>query len=108
MKSSFLALVLAMAVMGSHAQAAEEGDPARGHAFAKANCARCHAVGLKGASPLPEAPPFRTLPAKWPPENLAEALAEGIMVGHTSMPEFTLEPEEIDDFIAYLNVLGGE
>jgi mono/diheme cytochrome c family protein len=41
-------------------------------------------------------------------ENLAEALAEGIVVGHTGrrqMPQFVLSPAEIDDLIAYLKSL---
>jgi mono/diheme cytochrome c family protein len=49
------------------------------------------------------------LPAKYDVEGLAEALAEGIIVGNTGerqMPEFVLSPEEIDDLIAYLKSLG--
>ena len=63
---------------------------------------------LDGASPLAEAPPFRIVATRWPPENLAESLAEGIRVGHTPMPEFVLDPDQIDDFIAYLEVLTNE
>lgn len=108
MKQAVLALSLALAAGAFSARAAEPGNAERGHAFAEANCARCHAVGLDGASPLAKAPPFRALATRWPPENLAEALAEGIRVGHSPMPEFVLEPEQIDDFIAYLEVLTNE
>jgi mono/diheme cytochrome c family protein len=41
-------------------------------------------------------------------EALAEALAEGIIVGHTGdrqMPQFVLSPAEIDDLLAYLKSL---
>jgi mono/diheme cytochrome c family protein len=38
-------------------------------------------------------------------DHLGEALAEGITVGHADMPEFVLEPDEIDAFIAYLESL---
>jgi cytochrome c len=107
-KQAILAAVLVVAGGTFTAQAAEEGNAERGHTFAQANCARCHAVGLDGASPLPQAPPFRFLANRWQPENLAEALAEGIRVGHSPMPEFVLEPEQIDDFIAYFQVLRGE
>jgi cytochrome c len=68
-------------------------------------CARCHAVGAEGESPHDEAPPFRTFAEKWPVDHLGEALAEGITVGHPDMPEFVLEPDEIDAFIAYLESL---
>src|SRR4051812_13944945 len=84
-------------------------NKARGEFFAREHCATCHAVGPIGASPYPRAPAFRTLPAKYDVEGLAEALAEGIIVGNTGerqMPEFVLSPEEIDDLIAYLKSLG--
>lgn len=82
-------------------------DVAAGRAIAEANCARCHAIGESGDSPNPAAPPFRTLKTKWPVENLEEALAEGIVVGHETveMPEFEFDPEQIGDFIAYLKTL---
>ena len=71
----------------------------------EANCARCHAIGRTGDNPLPIAPPFRTLHTHYPVENLAEALAEGIMVGHPTMPEFRLDPYQIENLIAYLKTL---
>lgn len=73
-----------------------------GRELASKLCARCHAVGASGGSPLATAPPFRTFAAKWPLENLEEALAEGIVVGHKDMPEFELEPAQISNFLAYL------
>jgi cytochrome c len=51
------------------------------------------------------APPFRTLHTKYPVENLAESLAEGIMTGHPTMPQFRLDPGQIGDVIAYLKTL---
>jgi mono/diheme cytochrome c family protein len=87
---------------------AEDPDPAvaRGRAFAEQNCGRCHALGPSGESPNPKAPPFRTLHERYPVENLAEALAEGIRTGHKDMPQFdALDTEQIDDLIAYLKSL---
>jgi cytochrome c len=81
---------------------ASEGRVQRGRVFVETHCAGCHAVGLTGESPLPEAPPFRTLEQRYPVEDLAEALAEGITTGHPSMPEFVLDPAQINDVIAYL------
>jgi hypothetical protein len=47
--------------------------------------------------------PFRTLRDRYPVEDLAEAFAEGITTGHPSMPQFQLDPAQINDLIAYLN-----
>jgi cytochrome c len=78
----------------------------KGRAFATANCARCHAIGMDDASPHPKAPPFRVVVERYPSENLAEALAEGIVSGHPDMPVFVLKPDEIEAFLAYLDSLG--
>lgn len=82
--------------------AADESEITTGRAFVEANCAICHALGAEGASPHAEAPPFRTLSARYPVAALGEALAEGIRVGHPDMPEFVVPPEAIAGVIAYL------
>jgi mono/diheme cytochrome c family protein len=38
-------------------------------------------------------------------ELLQEALAEGIVTGHPSMPQFQLDPGQVQDVIAYLKTL---
>jgi acyl-CoA synthetase (NDP forming) len=35
-------------------------------------------------------------------ENLAEALAEGIVTGHSAMREFTFAPDAIDALLTYI------
>jgi mono/diheme cytochrome c family protein len=77
----------------------------RGQAFARANCARCHAVDGTSESPLAIAPPFRTLHKRYPIETLGEALAEGIYTGHAEMPAFELDPDQIHDLLSYLKTL---
>ena len=42
---------------------------------------------------------------RYPVETLEEPLAEGIVTGHPSMPEFRFQPDQIDDFIAFLRTL---
>jgi mono/diheme cytochrome c family protein len=64
----------------------------KGEALVRENCSRCHAIGKEGDSPHPPAPPFRTLSSKYPVEDLAESLAEGIVSGHPDMPIFRLQP----------------
>ncbi len=100
-----LAVLLVVAGLPTASGAGAAGDPERGRALAAALCSRCHAVDAAGASPLPEAPPFRTLEALYPVESLAEALAEGLVAGHPAMPEVQLEPAAIADFLAYLGAL---
>jgi cytochrome c len=85
--------------------AAQTSPSARGEAIAQKHCARCHAIGDAGASPMGLAPPFRDLSKRYPIETLAEALAEGIVVGHPAMPRFTFEPREIDALLSYMSGL---
>ena len=78
---------------------------AKGRAIIEANCARCHAIGKGDTSQHREAPPFRVVVTRYPPDDLAEALAEGIMSGHPDMPQFVFRPTEIEALVAYLNTL---
>lgn len=89
----------------AHAALAQTGRPEAGRALAQANCARCHAIGTTGASPFAGAPAFRDIHRRYPVEQLAEALAEGIGTGHPAMPEFQLEPAQVADLLAYLRTL---
>src|ERR1044071_6731942 len=100
-RSCILALSL-VPVLNFHPVLAQEGRIQRGRTFVQTNCSMCHAVGRVGESPLSEAPAFRTLQRRYPLEDLAEALAEGIITGHPSMPEFQLDAAQVNDVIAYL------
>ena len=103
--SIILAVCFGAFLVAARAQA-QDAQVERGRALAQANCARCHAIGRNGDSPLAKAPPFRMLHRRYPVEALAEALAEGIKVAHP-MPQFRLEPSQIDDLIAYIKSLEG-
>lgn len=76
-----------------------------GRAIAKENCSRCHAIGIDDTSAHENAPPFRLVVERYPSEDLAEALAEGIVSGHPDMPVFVFQPPQIEGFIAYLDTL---
>lgn len=97
------ALVLLFTFAAGPVLAAPDVDA--GHALAEAKCARCHAIAKTDPSPHDKAPPFRTFEQNWPVENLAESLAEGIVVGHPEMPEFMLTPQQIEDLLAYLRTI---
>jgi len=103
----YLTRMLLVATVALSANSALALSPAaqRGFVFVNTNCSRCHAVGHFGDSPLAIAPPFRTLHERYPVDELAEALAEGIVVGHPTMPQFTLDPGQVDDVISYLKTL---
>ncbi len=93
----------ALSAMAAQADETAAGDAAAGGALAERLCARCHAISGPGPSPLAQAPPFSGFERKWPVYYLAEAMAEGLVIGHGPMPEFTFDPEEIDDLLAYLH-----
>ena len=96
---------LAFTLMTLTQATAASPDEQRGKTFALNNCARCHSIDKVSPSPLKIAPPFRTLHKRYPIETIAEALAEGIVTGHPSMPQFQLDPDQIHDLLAYLKTL---
>ena len=77
----------------------------RGLTIMRTNCASCHSIDKVSESPLKVAPPFRTLHQRYPVESLEESLAEGIITGHPTMPEFRFDPGQVADVIAYLKSL---
>jgi mono/diheme cytochrome c family protein len=100
--------VLAAALLLGLARAVSaqgEADVAAGKMLAEQHCSRCHAVGDEGQSLMEGAPPLRDLKLRYPIEDLAEAMAEGMVTAHPQMPVFTFSPEEIDDLLAYLDSL---
>ncbi|MEP9398973.1 cytochrome c [Mesorhizobium sp. KR2-14] len=105
MKLVRLGLSLLFAVLAIDAAMALSPSEQRGLVFARKNCSQCHSIDPAGPSPLSVAPPFRDLHKRYPVESLEESLAEGILTGHPSMPEFRLEPDQIQDLIAFLKTL---
>lgn len=77
----------------------------RGHELAARTCASCHAVGPSGASPRPEATPFRVVVRRRPLDQIEQGFAEGLVTSHPAMPAFAFRAGEIDDLMAYLETL---
>jgi cytochrome c len=100
-----VAIVLAVAPLQAKSEEVLSPAAQRGLVIVRTNCSRCHAVGKVGDSPLPIAPPFRTLHERYPVDDLQEPLAEGIVTGHPTMPEFRFDPGQVGDIIAYLKTL---
>lgn len=105
----FVAAVLALPTIVVAERTGDEAEQAKlaeaGLKIVQEKCARCHAIGMDDKSPHEKAPPFRDVVTRYPSENLAEALSEGIVSGHPDMPVFVFEPAEIEGFIAYLDSL---
>lgn len=97
--------VTLLVLLASPARAAGGDAADAGHSLATARCGGCHAIDAEGASPMLEAPAFRTLGRNYPVENLEEALAEGIFAGHPEMPDDPWSPEDIALLIAYLKTI---
>jgi mono/diheme cytochrome c family protein len=101
----------AQAGKGMQAAAAKKEDARsvarvqRGVRLARTHCAKCHSIDKRSPSPVAIAPALRDLHKRYPVDQLQEPLAEGLMTGHPSMPEFRFEPDQIDDFIAFLKSL---
>jgi cytochrome c len=95
-----IASLLALALPGSTAQAQ---DPARrGRALLKEFCARCHAIGKTGDSPVPGALPFRTLSRSFNLDRFSRPLERGLSSSHPAMPEFKFSGRDARAVTAYL------
>jgi cytochrome c len=105
MRHLMIQLAVAAVALWSATAVALEPNAWRRLQFTRHHCAGCHAIGRVGASPLAEAPPFRNLHQRYAIDDLAESFAEGIRTGYPSMPEWRLDPGQIDDLIAYLKSL---
>ena len=100
-------VIAAMAALGlSQGAAADQPSLSAGRRVAATRCGTCHAVDRSGQSPNRLAPRFHDLGARYPLNDLGEALAEGMIVGHPQlMPTVVLQPAEIDNLIAYMKSL---
>jgi mono/diheme cytochrome c family protein len=107
MRLGVAAAVLIAAAGPAAAQAGPEltAQERRGEALLSRLCADCHAVGPSDAGAVPNAPAFRTLGTRYKIEALEEALAEGLINGHSDMPEFQFTARDVGDAIAYLNAI---
>lgn len=103
-----IALASILCVAAPPAAFAQPNDAERGMKLAQEKCAQCHATGKADVSPDPKAPPFRNIGKNYPPEHLAEALAEGIVTGDNAMPEFKFDPRDVDAIIDYLEMISSE
>lgn len=115
MTGRLAALLATLAVGGCAGEAVHQsggellvaGSATRGAVMVQQKCASCHAIDQTSDSPMPDAPPFRTMGVQYPVRDLQEAFAEGLVTTHPAMPAFELAPTEIADLIAYLESVSG-
>ena len=114
-----LRLTAAVLALGCAACASREAPPppdaptfdmaaeaaVRGQQLAARTCASCHAIGPTGDSPLPAATPFRVIVHRRSLDQIEQGFAEGLVTSHPAMPAFAFRASEIDDLMAYLDVL---
>ena len=100
-----LVTLLAFAACAPAPDRATAQSLAEGEQLARANCGACHAIGPAGTSPRPGAPAFRDLHKRYPVDQLAESLAEGIVTGHPDMPMVSFDEAQVASLIAYLRSL---
>lgn len=83
----------------------EPTEVEQGRAIAERNCASCHAIDRKSASPRPGAPPLRDVLALYEADNLAYRFIEGMRVGHDDMPHFDFDVRAANSLIAYIGTI---
>ena len=94
-----LATISFMAGLALSAEA-QAGDPGAGAAYAKQVCAQCHAIDQTGTSPEPTAPPFKDVANT--PGMTGTALRVWLSTSHPTMPNIIVEPQDMDNVIAYI------
>jgi mono/diheme cytochrome c family protein len=104
---AFELLIAALLVCSSATANAATSSQLRskGKALLEEKCGRCHAIGAVGESPLKEAPPMRTIYARFAPRELQAELREGMVSRHRAMPQIDFSDEDTDAILAYLYAL---
>ena len=82
-------------------------DVVRGREIAERECASCHAIDRKSASPKEGVPPLRDVLELYEADNLAYRFIEGMRVGHDDMPLFDFDVRAADTLIAYISTISG-
>jgi hypothetical protein len=93
-------IILLTASTGLMAEEIEIGDAQAGFVYAKEVRANCHAVVSNETSPVPEATTFDEIANM--PEMSAKALLVWMQTQHPTMPNITLERDDLMDVIAYI------
>lgn len=103
MNRIFLALL--MIGVCSEPGHALDREQRHGKALLEKECARCHAVGKTGQSPVNEAPPFRTFGDKLYDTDFEQRLQDGLTTLHRDMPTFRFSRDDAEAAVNYLKAI---
>lgn len=95
----------ANSALPSLSTALDAAAASRGRAIALVGCASCHAIDADGVSPFAPATPFRDIVGRRSLDDIEAGFAQGLVTTHPAMPPYTFRAGEIDDLIAYLQIL---
>ena len=102
----YLFLTLLVLCASGSASHALDSEQQRGKALLQRLCSRCHAIGVTGASPHPDAPPFRTFgDPKLYDEDFAQRLQNGLSTIHKDMPTFRFGEADAGAVVNYLRAI---
>ena len=93
------------AMLTASAMAQAQDRASQGQALVAEFCGPCHAVGTKGKSRHPDAPPFRVLGRRVDLDEFPRVLERGISSGHPDMPEFKFSHDDALAVRAYLRAI---
>lgn len=97
--------LLAAAACSTAPDAPAAGNAAEGQKVAGELCASCHAIGAAGESPMPVAPPLRTVLANYDADKLAKDFENAVAIRHLEMPRFYFGENHARDVVAYLKTI---
>lgn len=97
-KSRRLLLALGLSLFACAGEAS--ANPDRGRILAQQWCAQCHGVRPNEASIEPTAPSFSAIAREGSATEYA--LRVFLRTPHPTMPNFILQPEDIDDLVSYI------
>jgi mono/diheme cytochrome c family protein len=83
--------------------AVAHASPSRGEALAQRWCVECHATKPGQQSPNPKAPSFPAIANE--PSATEYSLRVFLKTPHATMPNFKMEPDDINDLVGYIRSL---
>jgi mono/diheme cytochrome c family protein len=104
MKPLLLGTIIVLATATAAAAADDLSRSQAGHVYAETYCSKCHGIGA-GPSPLSQAPRFKDVAEQ--PGVTAMSLQAFLQSSHPTMPNIILEPEDMQNVIAYILSLKG-
>jgi len=104
MKPLLLGTIMVLATATAAAAADDLSRSQAGHVYAETYCSKCHSIGA-GPSPLPQAPRFKDVAEQ--SGVTAMSLQAFLQSSHPTMPNIIIEPEDMQNVIAYILSLKG-